>query len=116
MTATLQRMVRYPRTGEVHVPHEPLSIIRTVAMASLADFPPNGQGDARSTPSAASVAPPPCFLQETIFTDSGLRFRSYHDVVENRLAPPEPLRRAWSQSGPAGKLGVVERLSVAALI
>jgi hypothetical protein len=30
MTATLQRMVRDPRTGEVHMPHEPLSIIRTV--------------------------------------------------------------------------------------
>src|SRR6266481_10077279 len=30
MTATLQRMVRDPRTGEVHLPHEPLSIIRTM--------------------------------------------------------------------------------------
>jgi hypothetical protein len=30
MTATLQRMVRDPRTGEVHMPHEPLSIIRTM--------------------------------------------------------------------------------------
>jgi hypothetical protein len=30
MTATLQRMVRDPRTGAVHVPHEPLSIIRTM--------------------------------------------------------------------------------------
>jgi hypothetical protein len=30
MTATLLRMVRDPRTGEVHVPHEPLSIIRTM--------------------------------------------------------------------------------------
>jgi len=30
MTATLQRMVRDPRTGEVHVPHEPLSIIQTM--------------------------------------------------------------------------------------
>lgn len=28
MTATLQRMVRDPRTGEVHVPHEALSIVR----------------------------------------------------------------------------------------
>ena len=28
MTATLQRVVRDPRTGEVHVPHEALSIIR----------------------------------------------------------------------------------------
>ncbi|HTT75000.1 MAG TPA: hypothetical protein VMF50_03380 [Candidatus Binataceae bacterium] len=28
MTATLQRMVRDPRIGEVHMPHEPLSIIR----------------------------------------------------------------------------------------
>ncbi len=30
MTATLQRMVRDPRTGEVHMPHEPLSIVRTM--------------------------------------------------------------------------------------
>jgi hypothetical protein len=30
MTATLLRLVRDPRTGEVHVPHEPLSIIRTM--------------------------------------------------------------------------------------
>jgi hypothetical protein len=30
MTATLLRMVRDPRSGEVHVPHEPLSIIRTM--------------------------------------------------------------------------------------
>ena len=30
MTATLLRMVRDPRTGEVHLPHEPLSIIRTM--------------------------------------------------------------------------------------
>jgi hypothetical protein len=30
MTATLLRIVRDPRTGEVHVPHEPLSIIRTM--------------------------------------------------------------------------------------
>jgi hypothetical protein len=30
MTATLQRMVRDPRTGAVDVPHEPLSIIRTM--------------------------------------------------------------------------------------
>jgi hypothetical protein len=30
MTATLQRMVRDPRVGEVHMPHEPLSIIRTM--------------------------------------------------------------------------------------
>ena len=30
MTATLLRMVRDPRTGQVHVPHEPLSIIRTM--------------------------------------------------------------------------------------
>jgi hypothetical protein len=30
MTATLQRMVRDPRTGEVHLPCEPLSIIRTM--------------------------------------------------------------------------------------
>ncbi len=30
MTATLQRMVRDPRTGEVHMPHESLSIIRTM--------------------------------------------------------------------------------------
>ena len=30
MTTTLQRMVRDPRTGEVHLPHEPLSIIRTM--------------------------------------------------------------------------------------
>ena len=30
MTATLQRMVRDPRTGEVHMPHEPLSIMRTM--------------------------------------------------------------------------------------
>jgi hypothetical protein len=30
VTATLQRMVRDPRTGEVHMPHEPLSIIWTV--------------------------------------------------------------------------------------
>lgn len=28
MTATLQRMVRDPRTGEVHVAHEALSIVR----------------------------------------------------------------------------------------
>jgi hypothetical protein len=30
MTATLQRMVRDPRTGEVHVPHETFSIIGTM--------------------------------------------------------------------------------------
>ena len=30
MTATLLRIVRDPRTGEVHLPHEPLSIIRTM--------------------------------------------------------------------------------------
>ena len=30
MTATLVRIVRDPRTGEVHLPHEPLSIIRTM--------------------------------------------------------------------------------------
>ena len=30
MTATLQRMVRDPRTGEVHMPRESLSIIRTM--------------------------------------------------------------------------------------
>jgi hypothetical protein len=30
MTATLLRLVRDPRSGEVHVPHEPLSIIRTM--------------------------------------------------------------------------------------
>ena len=30
MTATLLRLVRDPRTGEVHMPHEPLSIIRTM--------------------------------------------------------------------------------------
>ncbi len=30
MTATLQRMVHDPRTGEVHMPQEPLSIIRTM--------------------------------------------------------------------------------------
>jgi hypothetical protein len=30
MTATLLRIVRDPRTGEVHMPHEPLSIIRTM--------------------------------------------------------------------------------------
>jgi hypothetical protein len=30
MTASLQSMVRDPRTGEVHMPHEPLSIIRTM--------------------------------------------------------------------------------------
>ena len=30
MTATLQRMVRDPRTGEVHMPHEPLSIVGTM--------------------------------------------------------------------------------------
>ena len=30
MTATLQRMVRDPRTGEVHMPHEPLSIVQTL--------------------------------------------------------------------------------------
>jgi hypothetical protein len=30
MTTTLQRMVRDPRTGEVHMPHESLSIIRTM--------------------------------------------------------------------------------------
>jgi hypothetical protein len=29
MKATLNRMVRDPRTGEVHLPHEPLSIWRT---------------------------------------------------------------------------------------
>jgi hypothetical protein len=29
-TATLKRMVRDPRTGEVHMPHEPVEIIRTV--------------------------------------------------------------------------------------
>jgi hypothetical protein len=28
MTAT-QRMARHPQTGEMHLPHEPLSIIRT---------------------------------------------------------------------------------------
>jgi hypothetical protein len=27
---TLQRMVRDPRTGEVHLPHEQLSIVRTL--------------------------------------------------------------------------------------
>jgi hypothetical protein len=30
MTATLQRMVCDPRTGEVRMPHEPLSIIRAM--------------------------------------------------------------------------------------
>jgi hypothetical protein len=30
MTATLQRIVRDPRTGEVHLPHEPLSIVRSM--------------------------------------------------------------------------------------
>ncbi len=30
MTANLQRMVGDPRTGEVRMPHEPLSIIRTM--------------------------------------------------------------------------------------
>ena len=30
MIATLQRMVRDARTGEVHMPHAPLSIIRTM--------------------------------------------------------------------------------------
>ena len=30
MTATLQRMVRDPRTGEVHMPQEAISIIRTM--------------------------------------------------------------------------------------
>ena len=30
MTATLQRMVRDPRTGKVHMPREPLSIVRTM--------------------------------------------------------------------------------------
>jgi len=30
MTATLQRMVRDPRTGEVHMPRESLSIIGTM--------------------------------------------------------------------------------------
>jgi hypothetical protein len=30
MTATLQRIVRDPRTGEVHMPPEPLSIVRTM--------------------------------------------------------------------------------------
>jgi hypothetical protein len=30
MTATLQRVVRDPRTGEVHMPPEPLSIVRTM--------------------------------------------------------------------------------------
>ncbi len=30
MTATLQRMIRDPRTGEVHLPHEPLLIVRTM--------------------------------------------------------------------------------------
>ena len=30
MATTLQRMIRDPRTGEVQMPHEPLSIIRTM--------------------------------------------------------------------------------------
>jgi hypothetical protein len=30
VSATLHRMVRDPRTGEVHMPLEPLSIIRTM--------------------------------------------------------------------------------------
>jgi hypothetical protein len=43
MTATLQRMVCDPRTGEVHMPHEPLSIIRAMENLGRTLIKPNGR-------------------------------------------------------------------------
>jgi hypothetical protein len=49
MTASLQRMIRDPWTGEVHMPHEPLSIIRTIENLG----PDNRVGEAHHAISSA---------------------------------------------------------------